>query len=63
MNQSGLINDRTKRTRGQSRRRDLLELSGIYALILIVIWTPRPWQFLLLGHRGNRHVLHRIPVV
>ena len=25
-------------------RRDLLELSGIYALILAVIWTPRPWQ-------------------
>ena len=49
MNQSGLINDRTKRTRGRSRWRDLLELSGIYALILIVIWTPRPWQFLLLA--------------
>ena len=26
------------------RRRDLLELSGIYSLILVVIWTPRPWQ-------------------
>lgn len=25
-------------------RRDLLELSTGYALILIVIWTPRPWQ-------------------
>jgi hypothetical protein len=31
----------------QSRRRDLFELSGIYALILIVIWTPRPWQAVL----------------
>ena len=28
----------------RTRRRDLLELSGIYALILTVIWTPRPWQ-------------------
>ena len=26
------------------RRRDLLELSVGYALILAVIWTPRPWQ-------------------
>ena len=25
-------------------RRDLLELAAGYALILIVIWTPRPWQ-------------------
>ena len=25
-------------------RRDLLELATGYALILIVIWTPRPWQ-------------------
>ncbi len=31
----------------RSRRRDLLELSGIYALILMVIWTPRPWQAVL----------------
>jgi hypothetical protein len=30
-----------------SRRRDLFELAGIYTLILIVIWTPRPWQALL----------------
>src|SRR5579863_2316917 len=34
-----------KQTR--SRRRDLFELCGIYALILIVIWTPRPWQAVL----------------
>ena len=26
------------------RRRDLLELSFGYALILLVIWTPSPWQ-------------------
>jgi membrane protease YdiL (CAAX protease family) len=29
----------------QSRRRDILELAGIYSLILLVIWTPRPWQW------------------
>jgi membrane protease YdiL (CAAX protease family) len=29
------------------RRRDLLELSVGYALILLVLWTPRPWQRLL----------------
>lgn len=28
-------------------RRDLLELSVAYGLILLVIWTPRPWQVLL----------------
>src|SRR3954471_10087343 len=33
-----------KRCKLRTRRRDLLELSGIYALILVVIWTPRPWQ-------------------
>jgi hypothetical protein len=31
----------------RSKRRDLLELSIGYALILIVIWTPRPWQRLV----------------
>lgn len=34
-------------TRPRTRRRDLFELGGIYALILIVIWTPRPWQAVL----------------
>lgn len=29
------------------RRRDFLELSGIYGLILLVIWTPHPYQKLL----------------
>jgi hypothetical protein len=38
--------DRT-RCKLRSRRRDLIELSGIYALILVVIWTPRPWQAIL----------------
>lgn len=27
-----------------SRRRDVLELAVGYGLILLVIWTPRPWQ-------------------
>ena len=26
------------------RRRDLVELAVGYGLILVVIWTPRPWQ-------------------
>jgi hypothetical protein len=29
------------------RRRDLLELTVGYTLILIVLWTPRPWQRVL----------------
>ncbi len=33
--------------KARTRRRDLLELGGIYALILVVIWTPRPWQAVL----------------
>ncbi len=36
-----------KRCKLRTRRRDLLELGGIYALILVVIWTPRPWQAVL----------------
>ncbi|MGD0939486.1 MAG: CPBP family intramembrane glutamic endopeptidase [Terracidiphilus sp.] len=27
-----------------SRRRDVLEFATAYGLILLVIWTPRPWQ-------------------
>jgi hypothetical protein len=34
-------------TTNRSRRRDLWELAGIYLLILIVIWTPQPWQAIL----------------
>ena len=34
-------------TRPRTRRQDLFELGGIYALILIVIWTPRPLQAVL----------------
>lgn len=30
-----------------SRRRSLIELAIGYALILLVIWTPRPWQHML----------------
>jgi membrane protease YdiL (CAAX protease family) len=33
----------------RSKRRDLFELFGIYALILLVIWTPRPWQGAMWG--------------
>lgn len=28
-----------------SRRRDLIELSSIFTLILLVVWTPRPYQW------------------
>jgi membrane protease YdiL (CAAX protease family) len=31
----------------RSRRRNLLEIAIAYTLILLVIWTPRPWQKLL----------------
>ncbi len=31
----------------QSKRRDTLELAVAYGLILLVIWTPRPWQRVL----------------
>jgi membrane protease YdiL (CAAX protease family) len=34
-------------TAAHSKRRNLLELAIAYGLILIVIWTPRPWQRLL----------------
>jgi hypothetical protein len=39
--------DNTGCERSQKRRRDLVELAGIYLLILVVIWTPRPWQDVL----------------
>jgi membrane protease YdiL (CAAX protease family) len=29
------------------RARDLVEIAVAYALILVVIWTPRPWQYRL----------------
>lgn len=32
---------------GRSRRRILVEVAIAYALILLVVWTPRPWQKLL----------------
>src|ERR1035441_7470303 len=31
----------------RTRRRELIELAGIYSLILVVIWTPRPLQWYL----------------
>src|SRR5665213_98547 len=36
----------------RTRQRALFELAGIYALILVVIWTPRPWQWPLWGITG-----------
>ena len=46
-NEASDAQDRAKCRRSRTRRRDLFELGGIYALILIVIWTPRPWQAFL----------------
>jgi hypothetical protein len=34
-------------TRVRSRRRDIAEIAIAYGLILMVIWTPRPWQQML----------------
>jgi membrane protease YdiL (CAAX protease family) len=31
----------------RSRRRDFIELAVAYSLILLVCWTPRPWQRIL----------------
>ncbi len=39
--------DTTSCSNTRTRRRDLFELGGIYSLILLVIWTPRPWQAVL----------------
>lgn len=39
--------DTTSCSKTRTRRRDLFELGGIYSLILLVIWTPRPWQAVL----------------
>lgn len=35
------------RTCARSRRRDIAEIAIAYGLILMVIWTPRPWQQML----------------
>ncbi len=39
--------DESTCSKARSRRRDFLELSGIYGLILVVIWTPHPYQVLM----------------
>jgi membrane protease YdiL (CAAX protease family) len=31
----------------RSKRRDLFEIAIVYAAVLLVFWTPRPWQYLL----------------
>jgi hypothetical protein len=43
----GISAELRAKCKARTRRRDLVELSGIYALILVVIWTPRPWQAVL----------------
>jgi hypothetical protein len=44
MRELGISADDRTKYNSRSRRRDLFELAGIYVLILVVIWTPRPWQ-------------------
>lgn len=44
MKGTGISAAERARCKLRTRRRDLFELGGIYALILAVIWTPRPWQ-------------------
>jgi membrane protease YdiL (CAAX protease family) len=41
------IPGRTAPVAARSRRRDFAELAVAYGLILLVIWTPRPWQRIL----------------
>jgi membrane protease YdiL (CAAX protease family) len=41
------IPGRTFPVPARSRRRDFAELAVAYGLILLVIWTPRPWQRIL----------------
>lgn len=38
------IDTNTSSSKSGDRQRDLVELVVSYTLILIVIWTPRPWQ-------------------
>lgn len=33
----------------RSKRRDLIELISVYLIVLLVLWTPRPWQIPLWG--------------
>jgi len=41
------ISRKEDRVSTRSKRRILLEVAAAYALILLVIWTPRPWQKIL----------------
>jgi membrane protease YdiL (CAAX protease family) len=41
------IPGRTISVVARNRRRDIIELAVAYGLILLVIWTPRPWQRIL----------------
>lgn len=47
METGGPVYDEENLKSPRSQRRDLLELAVAYGLILLVIWTPRPWQVLL----------------
>lgn len=44
LHQRAHLIDRPSSCSARSRRRDCIELVGIYGLLLILIWTPLPWQ-------------------
>jgi hypothetical protein len=31
----------------RSRRRDWFEITAVYGMVLLIFWTPQPWQYLL----------------
>jgi len=41
------ISSRTIPVAARRRRRDFVELAIVYGMILLVCWTPRPWQRIL----------------
>lgn len=38
---------KTRQVQTRSRRQDLVEVIAIYGLVLLILWTPQPWQELL----------------
>jgi hypothetical protein len=49
MERSAAISGSIPSANARARQRALLEVSVVYALILLVLWTPDPWQTLFWG--------------
>jgi len=49
MEDAAIIQSRTTMPTSLSKQRDFLEVSLTFALLLLVLWTPMPWQLLLWG--------------